>query len=92
MKKAMFLFFALIVVVSAQAQPLTPQEVWIPMRDGETLAADLYVPQPEQSRSTILVQTPYNKLYFRYNLPVGYGTDLDACPYNVVVMDWRGFY
>lgn len=92
MKKAMFLFFALIVVVSAQAQPLTPQEVWIPMRDGETLAADLYVPQPEQSRPTILVQTPYNKFYFRYNLPVGYGTDLDACPYNVVVMDWRGFY
>jgi uncharacterized protein len=92
MKNTAFLFFTMIVVVSASAQPLTPQEVWIPMRDGDSLAADLHAPQPEQPRPTILVQTPYNKYYFRFNLPVGYGTDIDECPYNFVIMDWRGFY
>ncbi len=92
MKTTVLFVFALMMGVSVIAQPLTPQEVWIPMRDGDSLAADLYVPQPEQPRPTILVQTPYNKYFYRYNLPVGYGTDVDACPYNVVVMDWRGFY
>ncbi|MDA3911349.1 MAG: CocE/NonD family hydrolase [Bacteroidales bacterium] len=74
------------------AQPLSPTETNIPVRDGQTLAADIYIPQPEISRPTILIQTPYNKLFYRYSLPLGFGTDIDNSPYNFVIVDWRGFY
>jgi predicted acyl esterase len=56
------------------AQPLSPTETNIPVRDGQTLAADIYIPQPEISRPTILIQTPYNKLFYRYSLPPVFDT------------------
>ncbi len=87
----LFLFFTFI-TISLFAQPMSPEEVYIPMRDGDSLAADLYIPQTEMQRPTILVQTPYNKFFYRYNLPVGFGANPDTLPYNFVVMDWRGFY
>jgi predicted acyl esterase len=58
------------------AQPLTPQTVSIEMRDGKTLAADVYIPDTEVSRPTILIQTPYNKYYYRFGLPLGIQTML----------------
>lgn len=83
-----FLFFPLLI----NAQPLQPQEVLIPMRDSESLAADVYIPANCTSCPTILIQTPYWKNWFRYNLPLNVGTDIDDSPYAFVVVDWRGFY
>lgn len=74
------------------SQPLTPNETNILVRDGQTLAADIYIPQPETARATILIQTPYNKFFYRYALPLNIGTDLDNSLYNLVIVDWRGFY
>ncbi len=62
------------------------------MRDGNNIAADVYIPQPQTAKPTILIQTPYNKFFYRYNLPLGIGLDIENSPYNFVVIDWRGFY
>lgn len=69
----------------------------IPVRDGQVLAADLYfsgaspLPKP-----VILIQTPYNKAYYRTGtLPPGQGGGKGFPKddrYNYVVLDWRGFY
>jgi len=61
--------------------------IWIPMRDGEELAADLYLPDTGQNWPTILVQTPYNKNGYR----VG-GLPLETEDYAFVIVDWRGFW
>ncbi len=74
------------------SQPLTPDVVSIEMRDGKFLAADVYVPDADYSRPTILIQTPYNKFYYRYYLPLNIGLDIANSPYNFVIVDWRGFY
>ena len=37
----------------------------IPMRDGKSLAADVYKPQGGGRYPTILIQTPYNKSLMR---------------------------
>lgn len=66
--------------------------VQIPMRDGQSLAADVYVPAACASCPAILIQTPYNKNNFRQGLPLGIGTNLNTSPYAWVVVDWRGFY
>ncbi len=66
--------------------------VQIPVRDGQSLAADVYVPAACASCPAILIQTPYNKNNFRQGLPLGIGTNLNASPYAWVVVDWRGFY
>jgi predicted acyl esterase len=67
----------------------------IPVRDGQTLAADLYfsgtAPEP---RPVILIQTPYNKNHYRrmvWNPQQAPMFPLDS-HYNYVVLDWRGFY
>ncbi|MCB9186144.1 MAG: CocE/NonD family hydrolase [Flavobacteriales bacterium] len=82
----------LLIPFLSEAQPLQPQEVQIPMRDSESLAADVYVPSGCSSCPTILIQTPYWKNWFRYNLPLDVGTDINNSPYAFVVVDWRGFY
>lgn len=74
------------------AQPLTPQTVSIEMRDTKLLAADVYIPAGGVQRPTILIQTPYNKFYYRYSLPLNVGLNVDESPYNFVIVDWRGFY
>jgi predicted acyl esterase len=76
--------------VSAQMTPTFTAS--IPMRDGKSLAADVYVPVSCDSCPTILIQTPYNKNAFRNGLPLGILQNLNASPYSWVIVDWRGFY
>jgi len=72
---------------------MTPtQVVMIPMRDGKTLAADIYIPNTITNGSTILIQTPYNKNNFRSGLPLGVIQNLNSSNFIWVVVDWRGFY
>ncbi len=92
MKKEIVLFLLIISTVYALSQPLTPDSYMVEMRDGNELAIDVYLPDTEYARPTILIQTPYNKFFLRYNLPLGVGTDLETSLYNFVVVDWRGFY
>jgi uncharacterized protein len=68
----------------------------IPMRDGQSLAADLFSADTSVARPLIVIQTPYNKLFYRYTLgtPQASGTVLpfDSTHYNYLTVDWRGFY
>jgi putative CocE/NonD family hydrolase len=81
--------FALVLALAcapfiAQASYL---ESRIPMREGQSLAADLYYVLPLTRKPTILIQTPYNKLLLRNaTLP------FDLADYYVVIVDWRGFF
>ncbi|NSW44321.1 MAG: CocE/NonD family hydrolase [Bacteroidales bacterium] len=63
----------------------------IPMRDGKKLAADIYLADTTQPLPTILIQTPYNRILYRWSLPL-VGTSLYQNHYNFVIVDWRGFY
>lgn len=90
--KMLFIIILCFLGLSSFAQPLTPQTVSIQMRDSKFLAADIYIPDTEEARPTILIQTPYNKLYYRYGLPLNVGINLSSSPYNFVIVDWRGFY
>lgn len=69
----------------------TFDNVQIPMRDGEFLEADVYLPSGPGPFEVILIQTPYNKEAIN-NLPMGLGANIDAQPYAWVIADWRGFY
>ncbi|HRE73345.1 MAG TPA: CocE/NonD family hydrolase [Flavobacteriales bacterium] len=71
---------------------LNPVVDSIPMRDGKKLAADVYIPIGCTSCPTILIQTPYNRLLYRFGLPLGVGQQIDNSPYVYVIVDWRGFY
>ncbi len=73
-------------------QVLQPQNIGIPMSDGKTLAADLYLPSQSGSYPVVLIQTPYNKNLFHSGLPLGVGQDIGNSPYAFVVLDWRCFY
>ncbi len=69
----------------------------IPMRDGKSLAADLYASDTTVRKPTILIQTPYNKIFYRLGdaIPTqagGSSFPSDTLHYNYVVVDWRGFY
>lgn len=86
------LVFFLVLTATLQAQLTPTYVVDIPMRDGKTLAADVYVPDACTGCPTILIQTPYNKNTFRNGLPLGFGQNLQSSPYSWVVVDWRGFY
>lgn len=82
------------------------RDVRIPMRDGKSLAADLYLPDKPGKYPTILIQTPYDKN--RFDAPFrsadaqpsegGRGSVSDALQmldrehYVYAVVDWRGFY
>ncbi|MBS1910574.1 MAG: CocE/NonD family hydrolase [Bacteroidetes bacterium] len=88
----------LVATADAAAQSATRYiPISIPTRDGKTLAADLYSTDTSVARPTILVQTPYNKNYYRLaiNIPPQAGGSAfpwDSAHYNYVVLDWRGFY
>ena len=67
----------------------------IPMRDGQTLAADVYLPGDKGAWPVVLIQTPYNKsarfpLIFQYE--VSQDPLLKSPDYAFVVSDWRGFF
>ena len=65
----------------------------IQMRDNKFLAADLYCIDTTVQKPTILVQTPYNKVWYRYS--IGYEQTqfpYDSMNYNYLIVDWRGFY
>lgn len=83
------LFFT--ICSSAQMTP-TFDDIWIPMRDGELLQADVYIPDGVTSGEVVLIQTPYNKDFYSWSLPMGVGMDLDDQPFIWVIVDWRGFY
>lgn len=92
--------------------PLARSEDWkreqkdtrIPMRDGASLAADLYFPSKPGKYPAILIQTPYGKA--RLGAPIssqepggekrrGSESDLgllDRESYVYAIVDWRGFY
>jgi predicted acyl esterase len=75
------------------AAQLNPQSIAIPMRDGKHLSAHLYLPNTSEQFPVILIQTPYNKNFFKNNgMPLGIGYDIVASPYAFVVLDWRCFY
>lgn len=63
------------------------------MRDGQALAAHLYLPNQTDSFPAILIQTPYNKSLYQFaGLPLGVGYDLEESNYAFVVLDWRCFF
>ncbi len=74
------------------AQLLTPQVDSIPMRDNKKLAADIHIPSGCNQCPTVLIQTPYNRMFYRVGLPLGIGQNVDSSAYNFVIVDWRGFY
>lgn len=92
MKTLFVIIFTVSLLANATAQPLSPTEVKIPTRHEDSLAADVYIPVPQQERPTILIQTPYNKYFYRFGLPLNIGIAIDQSPYNFVIVDWRGFY
>jgi putative CocE/NonD family hydrolase len=72
----------------ASHAPFTRTEIWIPMRDGVRLAANLNRPSGLGRLPTILIRTPYNKgtdLHRNFQAFVDHG-------YNVVIQDVRGRY
>lgn len=72
---------------------LSPQEINIPMRDGQDLAADLYLPNQTDEFPIIVIQTPYNKNFYANNgLPLGIGENIQESPYAFVIIDWRCFF
>lgn len=73
------------------AQIYTPIVDSITMRDGKKIAADIYIIDSTNPRPTILIQTPYNRIYYRLNLPL-VGQNIEDYGYNFVITDWRGFY
>ncbi len=91
MKKILCLFFLQLMLISAYAQ-LTPQVDSIPMSDGRKLAADVYIPSGCTSCPTILIQTPYNRLFYHFSLPLNVGLNLNSSNYIFVIVDWRCFY
>lgn len=65
----------------------------IQMRDGKYLAADLYTIDTLEPKPTILIQTPYNKFWYRYNMGnPNWQIPYDSLRYNYLIADWRGFY
>jgi predicted acyl esterase len=82
--------------LAGSAAGLSYQPVSIPVRDGHSLAADVYYTGTLAARPVILIQTPYNKLFYRTQAhlpPEAGGASFPQDPaYNYVVLDWRGFY
>ncbi len=68
--------------------------VRIPMRDGQSLAADVYLPKGSGKYPVVLIQTPYNKDPMRpWWLGEGrWGANslFTDANYAFVVVDWRG--
>ena len=94
MKLLYSLILTLFFSVGMAQLTVTPtfDDIYIPMSDGDSLQADVYIPSTVTTGEVILIQTPYNKNWFSFSLPMGVGTDLDSQPFIFVIVDWRGFY
>lgn len=92
MKKFLLLICSSFIVYSSSLAQLNPIVDSIPMSDGKKLAADIYIPSGCSSCPTILIQTPYNRLFYHFSLPLGVGLNLNASNYAFVIVDWRCFY
>lgn len=68
--------------------------VKISMRDGESLAGDVWLPGTSGKHPTILLMTPYNRKLLGAALPdPSYKQDiLDREHYAYVFVDWRGYF
>ncbi len=89
-----YILFILAVTANAQSAK-TYISMAIPVRDGATLAADLYTMDSTVAKPVILIQTPYNKALYRvavYLPQAGGQLPFDTVNYNYVILDWRGFY
>jgi predicted acyl esterase len=94
--------FACLFLLELIASPALGDEPWtrqrkgvaIPMRDGQALVADVYLPETPARYPTILVQTPYNRTRMAAALPDDNAREslFDREHYAIVVLDWRGFY
>ena len=71
-----------------------PYPAQVPLRDGKTLAADVFLPARIGAFPTILILTPYNRRVLAAAAPrTESATELiDREHYAYVVVDWRGFY
>ena len=96
MKKYFSIIFLLCAfALQLPAQPRTSfLSIAIPTRDNKTLAADLYALDTTKALPVILIQTPYNKNFYRTRVGVpeagGASFPYDSLHYNYVVVDWRG--
>ena len=61
---------------------------FVPMRDGEKLAGDLYTTDQTIPKPVILIQTPYDKSKYwtQFNTRIPFSVE----HYNVFITDWRG--
>ncbi|MCH8902551.1 MAG: CocE/NonD family hydrolase [Bacteroidetes bacterium] len=89
---SLILIGLLVLTLPGYTQVLSPNVDSILMRDGKKIAADIYLPDTVNTWPTILIQTPYNRLLYRFGLPLGVGLDLDSSKYAYVIIDWRCFY
>ncbi|MEO9532303.1 MAG: CocE/NonD family hydrolase [Crocinitomicaceae bacterium] len=90
--KSLFASFLLLPIISFGQLVPDYDDIYIPMRDGDSLQADVYIPNGTTTGEVILIQTPYNKDLFSFSLPLGVQQNLDAQPFIFVIVDWRGFY
>jgi predicted acyl esterase len=91
MRRYLLFLYLLLPGLQAAAQ-LSPVVDSIPMSDGKKIAADIYKPAGMTSGPVILIQTPYNRLLYRFSLPLGVGLNQNGSNYIFVITDWRGFY
>ncbi len=92
MKNILLLTLMLTSLMGTAQLSATLDNIWIPMRDGSSLQADVYIPDGTTTAEVILIQTPYNKEMFSVGLPMGVGQNLNDQPFVWVIVDWRGFY
>src|SRR6185436_13980451 len=85
-------FILLSLFVRSSLAQLTPLIDSIPMGDGKKLAADIYIPAAVSQGPAILIQTPYNRQFFHFGLPLQIGLNINTSNYIFVIVDWRGFY
>ena len=84
-RRAAPLVFCSFLMLSVSAEPVTPQTVLLPMRDGVKLATDIHLPATQGSFPVILGRTPYNKA-----TSANFGRDGAQRGYAVVLQDTRG--
>lgn len=92
--KAVFTAIILSLLLQAGYSQITLQPIVdsIPMRDGKKLAADIYLPDSVNKFPVILIMTPYNRVFYRFGLPLGIKKGIDSSNYAFVIVDWRCFY
>ncbi len=62
------LFILLIVTLIGNSQVLSPTKLMIPTSNGDSLEADLYLPNLTDTFPTILIQTPYGKFGYWFSI------------------------